>query len=183
MSEVLARLTPAAIDIEHIAGGFAALTSSDIAYCLAGLSDLHQRYAMHSYVYAETDYDICPAAKADRYILSLLLSRLLQNEMNVTTDRANKLTLMQMHCIQDGQVCTKCHGHKVYLDVSGHKHKCAACNETGYNRRSASELCRIAGIDRSNWKRRNYEEDYAESCKIVTQIKQTINAHIRRVLQ
>lgn len=183
MSEVLARLTPAAIDIEHIAGGFAALSSSDIAYCLSGLDDLHQRYAMHSYVYADTDYDICTATKADRLLLFNRLVRIFISDAKLNRVRAEQFARIHILSIKDGLVCQNCNGQKEYRDSSGHKHVCYACEGTGYNKRSQADLCRMGGIDQSNWKRRHYDETYFDTCRIVTQIKQTIDSHIRRLLQ
>lgn len=182
MSEVLARLNAGHIDINHIPGGFQALTSSDIAYALSGLNELHKRYAMHSYVYTPEIYQIDVTTHADLILLHHLLIKKLVHELHIKAAKAEKLSIIHMVTIRDGFVCTTCRGQKEYRDQSGHKHKCYVCDASGYMTRTDSELSRMIDVHKQNWAR-DYEKHFIESCKIVTEIKQRIARHVRSRLK
>lgn len=182
MSEVLARLNASTIDINHIPGGFGALSSSDIAYCLAGMPDLEKRYAMHSYVHTPESYDLNCTIKADLLMLYNAITRLLQTELSVREAKARKLGVVVICTMRDGSVCVSCKGKKIFTDASGHNHKCFLCNQSGFMTRSDSDLARMADVPRQNWAR-DFEKDYAETVKIVTGIKQYIYHHVRRRLK
>lgn len=179
MSEKLARLTAKGIQLNAVGGGLTELTSAEVSAALSGLPDFLQRFAYACFIHAG---DLDSAAKYDIYLVKKYLSDCFRKELKLTQSKADKLAAIHATLCTFGEVCTKCNGSKSYILPSGKRIDCGYCKASGFLRHRKSELSRIAKVHRSNWNK-SYEQDYLQTCEIVTSFKESIVNHVNKHLK
>lgn len=178
--KTLVMLSPKAVQIEYIAGGFASLTQSDICHAMSGMRPILTRIAYALFVYTDRDIDEvigdC-AAKGDIIRLRDELAATLSERLDVSEAKALKLSTAILATNRNGLACRRCNGQRTYLATSGEWVDCRKCDLTGFDRASKAELSRITGIHPKTWAE-CYEKDYAKALAVFETMKSAIYSHI-----